>query len=68
MTKLAALYVQALGEYGSGTGGAELSAAFRRGIRSLERWIVQHPLYVAGIVLALLVLWKLLFGKRAVGR
>lgn len=68
MTTLTALYVQALGEYGSGTGGAELSRVFRRGFRSLERWIVQHPLYVAGIVVVLLVLWKFLFGERAVGR
>lgn len=68
MTTLAAFYVQALGEYGSGTGGAELSTAFRRGLRSLERWIVDNPLYVAGIVLILFLLWKLLFGKRAVGR
>lgn len=68
MTTLIALYVQALGEYGTGAGGGSPLVNLRQSFRSLQRWIVQNPVYAAGIVLALFLLWKLLFGKRAVGR
>lgn len=68
MTSLVALYVQALGEYGaSGAGGGSLSLNLRQSLRSLQRWVLQNPVYAAGIALALFVLWKVLFGKRAVG-
>lgn len=60
--------LQAVGSYGTATGGTGLMASLRQSLQGVERWIEQNPVVVAGIALAAIVLWKLLFGKRAVGR